>query len=212
MFQVVFLQMFFINRHHRRRGRVSGSFSSIRAEGAGMGKEINYKGKQDWKSFEHLRMKQMFRERVGSELKLWTGERGRWRGDCEISQMTTTDSHRKKITDGRGGARNCLLKRHRELRLRVELLTVKLKLFGDAPPVLRVKVVIGTALDRPILVVMLISRHSHYPHFLLDVISPITLITTAKGKFVSTRKPWRCFRMTYSSFAAANCITSPQLV
>lgn len=92
----------------------------------------------------------------------------------------STVPFRKKITGrGESGLREKLemILIHRDGRFRVELLSVQLKLFGDAPPILGIEVVVGTALNRPVLVVMRIPRHSHDPHFLLDVISPITLIT-----------------------------------
>lgn len=72
--------------------------------------------------------------------------------------------------------------RHSDRRFRVELLTVELKLFGHASPVLGVEVVVSAPLDGTALVVMRISRHSHYPHFLLHMISPITLITKNVNK------------------------------
>lgn len=57
-----------------------------------------------------------------------------------------------------------------------------MKFFGHTPPVVGVEVVVGASLDGPALVVVRVSRHSHDPHFLLDVISPVTLITKNKSK------------------------------
>lgn len=67
--------------------------------------------------------------------------------------------------------------RHRDGRFRVQLLAVKLKFFGHTPPIMGVEVVVGASLDGTTLVVVRVSWYSHDPHFLLDVISPVTLIT-----------------------------------
>lgn len=73
--------------------------------------------------------------------------------------------------------RHVALLLHLNGRLWIEFLRIELELFGHTSPILGIKVVVGTALDRAILVVIIVSRYSHDPDFLLDVIPPFALIT-----------------------------------